>query len=124
MAKILIAGEDLAAQDQMELAIAAEGYETVTATNGLEAHELALSEQPDLVLLEEKMPVFNGFETSLALREDPEISPELPIVLITDEDVDPRKVERYKLTELFPKTHGSVHLTDMVTRLLGDKAGG
>lgn len=123
MAKILVASEDLMAQDQIVATIEAEGYETVTAINGLEAQEVALAEQPDLILLEPNLSVFNGFETALAIREDPEIPNEVPIVMITDEAVDPRKVDRFKITELFPKTHGSVHLRDMVVRLLGDKAG-
>lgn len=123
MAKILVATEDLLAQDQMVATIEAEGYETVTATDGMEAQEVALSEQPDLILLEPTLAVFDGFETALALREDPDIPKEVPIVLITDEAVEPHKVERFKITELFPKTHGSVHLRDMVVRLLGDKAG-
>lgn len=123
MAKILVASEDLLAQEQMVATIEAEGYQVITAMDGYEAQEVALAEQPDLVLLEPKLAVFNGFETALALREDPEISDEVPIVMITDETVDPHKVERYRITELFPKTHGSVHLRDMVIRLLGDKAG-
>lgn len=123
MAKVLVATEDLLAQEQMVATIESEGYETVTANDGFEAQEVAVKEQPDLILLEPKLAVFDGFETALALREDPEISNEVPIVMITDEAVDPHKVERFRITELFPKTHGSVHLRDMVVRLLGDKAG-
>ncbi len=123
MAKVLVAGEDLLAQMQVVATIEAEGYETVSASDGLEAQEKALSEQPDLILLESKMPVFDGFETALALRDDPDVPEEVAIVLITDEAVDPHKVERFRISELFPKTHGSVDFREMVIRLLGDRAG-
>lgn len=123
MAKVLVASEDLLAQSQMVATIESEGYEAVVAHNGLEAQELALSEHPDLILLEPGLSVFDGFETALALREDPEVPKDVPIVMVTDEAVDPHKVERFRITELFPKTHGSIHLRDMVIRLLGDKAG-
>ena len=123
MAKILVAGEDMRVQDQMVATIEAEGYATVTANDGFEAQESALRERPDLILLEAKMAVFNGFETAAALREDPDIGAEIPIVLITDEDVDPHKIERCQITEVFPKTHGSIQFLDMVIRLLGNKAG-
>mgnify|MGYP002624192240 CR=1 FL=1 len=123
MAKVLVATEDLLAQDQMVATIEAEGYDAVTANDGMEAQDVALKEQPDLILLEPKLAVFDGLETALALRDDPEIPDTVPIVMITDEPVDPHKVERFRITELFPKTHGSIHLRDMVIRLLGDKAG-
>lgn len=122
MAKILVAGQDLATLATIEAAIEGEGHDVVAALNGLEAYEKALLEQPDLVMLETAMPVFNGFETCRMLREDPEVPKTLPIVLITAEQIDPRKFEHSLATDQLLKVHSSLQLRDMLVKLLGEKA--
>lgn len=124
MAKILLAGEDLAILDNVEATVSAEGHEVLTAMNGLDAYEMTLAEQPDLLVLEVTMPVFNGFETCEMVREDPEIAETLPIVLLAGEEVDVRKMEQVQATEQLPKLHQSIELRDLLVRLLGEKAGG
>jgi hypothetical protein len=44
LAKILIAGEDLAAMLNVEGTVTGEGHEVLTATNGLDAYTMALEE--------------------------------------------------------------------------------
>lgn len=123
MAKILLAGEDLMALGSMEATLEAEDYEVITVTDGLEAHETTLAEEPDLVFLEVSMPIFNGLETCEMIREDPGIPKELPVILLATDDVDIRKMERTGVTDLLPKDHMSVDLRDLVVKHLGDKAG-
>jgi DNA-binding NtrC family response regulator len=57
-----------------------EGYETVTANNGLSAIEVARKEIPDAVVMDNKMPRMDGIE---ALKLMKEIAPTIPIVLMT-----------------------------------------
>ncbi len=47
------------------------GFETLEAGTGAEALELARRELPELVLLDIKLPDFDGFEVCRRLREDP-----------------------------------------------------
>lgn len=47
-----------------------EGYTVHTATNGKEAIEIALKEQPKIILLDVMMPVLDGIETCKILREN------------------------------------------------------
>ena len=121
MAKILLAGEDQTALDNMEATLSGEGHEVITAATGLEAYETTLSENPDLVYLEVNMPVFNGFETCEMIREDPEIPKNLPLVLIADDDVPAKKMEQYEVTNQLPKNHLSVDLSEMTINTLGAK---
>ena len=121
MAKILLAGEDQTALDNMEATLSGEGHEVVTAATGLEAYETTLSENPDLVYLEVNMPIFNGFETCEMIREDPEIPKNLPLVLIADDDVPAKKMEQYEVTNQLPKNHLSVDLCEMTINTLGAK---
>lgn len=48
------------------------GYETETASNGVQAIEKARRFKPDLIMLDIMMPVKNGMETLSDLRRDPE----------------------------------------------------
>jgi PAS domain S-box-containing protein len=47
------------------------GYEVLDASNGREALELAASQQPDLVLLDVRLPDIDGFEVCRRLKADP-----------------------------------------------------
>jgi CheY-like chemotaxis protein len=57
-------------------------YQCVTASNGLEAVRKALSEDPDLVLMDVVMPQMNGFEACKKMR-DQKATREIPIILVT-----------------------------------------
>ena len=57
-------------------------YEVVTARNGLEAVEKAVSEHPDLILLDIVMPMLDGVETCRQLRETA-ATREIPIIMVS-----------------------------------------
>ncbi len=58
------------------------GYETVVATDGQEALDKVKSESPDLILLDYKLPVMDGVEVYLKLKEDEALS-KIPVVFLT-----------------------------------------
>ena len=55
-------------------------YEFFRARNGQEAVDLALSEKPDLILMDLKMPVMDGLEATRQIKAE---MPDLPIVALT-----------------------------------------
>lgn len=57
----------------------ARGYEVITASDGQEAVQLAADAQPNLILLDIKMPVMNGYEACRRIREFSTV----PIIMIT-----------------------------------------
>jgi CheY-like chemotaxis protein len=57
-------------------------YEVLCASNGPDALEKAVSQTPDLVLLDVAMPGMSGLEVCRELRKNPRTKA-LPIVLIT-----------------------------------------
>lgn len=46
-----------------------EGYEVLTAADGVEGLERALHDQPDLVLLDVMMPIRSGYDVCARIRE-------------------------------------------------------
>lgn len=58
------------------------GYLTCSASNGLEGMEVLRREQPDLVLMDLKMPGQTGVQLYRRLRQDP-ATRELPVIFIT-----------------------------------------
>lgn len=59
-----------------------EGYQIKTATNGLQALEIAEHFRPDLIILDVMMPGLDGFETAKRLRQE-ETHNDMKIIFLT-----------------------------------------
>ena len=73
-----------------------EGYEVVTASDGLQGLAAFLEHRPSLVVLDVMMPGENGYRVARKIREDEEsgkLSPRTPILLLTARDLsgDPER---------------------------------
>jgi len=58
------------------------GYDIVTAVNGVEGFGLAREEKPDLITLDMTMPEQSGVRTYRDLKADPELQ-RIPVIIIT-----------------------------------------
>ena len=58
------------------------GCRTVTAGNGFEAIELAVTQRPDLITLDMSMPEKSGVSTYRDLKGDRELS-KIPVIILT-----------------------------------------
>lgn len=58
------------------------GYDLITAKDGQEAIAKAVTERPDLILMDVVMPRMNGFEACKQLKQQDETKT-IPIVMIT-----------------------------------------
>jgi len=68
--------------DILQMRLEAQGYEVVTAGDGLEALEKIRELAPDLVLLDVMMPKLDGIETVKRLKADASL-PFIPVILVT-----------------------------------------
>lgn len=66
---ILLVDDDPGVREILHVILESEGYNTATATNGVEALEQAATHDLDLVLLDLQMPVMGGQQTLACLRE-------------------------------------------------------
>lgn len=85
-AKILIVDDEKNIVDILKYNLIKEGYETIEAYDGKEAIEKALRLNPDIILLDVMLPVFDGFAVCRKLRE----KIQTPIIMLTakEEEVD------------------------------------
>lgn len=80
--KILIIEDDPIGLELIEYTLQQEGYETLTALNGVEGLAKAKDEKPDLVVLDVMLPGLDGFEVCHRLRAEPETA-RLPILMLS-----------------------------------------
>lgn len=90
--KVLIVDDEEFVRQLIQIKLKFCGIETVEAGNGVEAIEKAVSERPDLILLDVMMPKMNGFEACQRLKANPETS-HIPIIMLTARG-DPSAKER------------------------------
>jgi len=78
--KILIIDDEKHMCWALERAMKQEGYQVITANNGLDGLELLKQEMPSLVTLDLKMPGMDGMEVLKCIKE---IHPKLPVIILT-----------------------------------------
>ena len=80
--KILIVEDNPQNMRLVEMALSAESYFLLEATNGEEALEIAKKERPDLIIMDVQLPKMSGLEVTRKIREIPEFN-RTPIIAIT-----------------------------------------
>jgi class 3 adenylate cyclase len=80
--RILIVDDNATNVKILQARLASEGYEVVSAADGLEGLSAARELQPDLILLDVMMPRLGGLEVCRQLRADPGF-PFTPIIMVT-----------------------------------------
>ena len=80
--RILVVDDDTSIRSFVEMALDSEGYVVSTATNGAQALAVTDQVQPDLILLDMRMPIMDGWTFARRYREKSS-EPKAPIVVIT-----------------------------------------
>jgi CheY-like chemotaxis protein len=80
--KILIAEDDADARQMIKTFLEIEGYHVICAEDGRQGYEMALQEQPNLILTDIAMPDMSGIEMIEMLRRESTCR-EIPIIAMT-----------------------------------------
>ena len=80
--KVLVAEDEPDIRGLIVFSLQYAGYEVVEALNGEEAVRLAGVEQPDLILLDVRMPKMNGYQACAALKAQ-ESTRRIPVVFLS-----------------------------------------
>jgi CheY-like chemotaxis protein len=80
--KILVADDNQVSRELIREVLEDSSQRVLEAENGEEAIEKIVSENPDIVLLDIQMPLFDGYEVLRRVRSDPRFR-EIPFVALT-----------------------------------------
>jgi DNA-binding response OmpR family regulator len=80
--KILVVDDEPVIRDFLQAVLTEEGYTVLQAPDGRAALPLAVSEQPDLILMDIMMPHLNGIDACRRLRETP-ATRHIPVLILT-----------------------------------------
>lgn len=82
MAKILLVEDNEMIRDMLLRYLKLESYQVVTAVNGEQAVTMAQSEQPDLIVMDMRLPVLDGWDATLQIKSIPDLN-SIPIIALT-----------------------------------------
>ena len=81
--KILIVEDDKMISNMYETKLKQEGFDVILAENGATGLDLAIKEEPDIILLDVIMPQMDGFMVLQEIRSNPGTK-DKPVVMLTN----------------------------------------
>lgn len=85
--KILLVEDDATLSEMYQQKFRLEGFDIVAAHTGGEGFQIALSDKPDLILLDIMLPGMDGMTVMKKLRDDP-WGKDVPIIILTNLNAD------------------------------------
>jgi DNA-binding response OmpR family regulator len=80
--KILVVDDESDVVSFIERTLKTEGFDVVTAYDGIGALDLVDSEKPDLVLLDIMMPMMSGYEVCEQIKANPQTQ-DIPVICVS-----------------------------------------
>lgn len=96
--------------------LATEGFEIMYASEGNEGREFARRFQPDLILLDIRLPGEDGMAVAKRMREEPQTKT-IPIIFLTNEDFTLEAEKAAKELWVVDYIHKSTPLSEFVHRV-------
>ncbi|MFB6467722.1 winged helix-turn-helix domain-containing protein [Cytobacillus sp. Hz8] len=87
--KVLVVDDEQSIVFLLQYNLEQAGFEVITAYNGEEGKNLAISEKPDIIILDLMLPVLDGIEVCKQLRQQ---KVQIPILMLTAKDDEFDKV--------------------------------
>jgi CheY-like chemotaxis protein len=117
--KILITDDDPVIIELLQVNLEFEGYDVITAADGLEAVEKSSRELPDLVLLDIMMPRMDGWTARAEMLKDPRTA-EIPVIFLSAraQQADLRKGYEAGVAAYVTKPFEPVELLDLIEQIL------
>ena len=82
MPRILLVEDNEMNRDMLSRRLIRNGYEVVIAVDGQQGVDMALSERPDLILMDMSLPVIDGWEATRRLKADARTRA-IPVIALT-----------------------------------------
>lgn len=82
MTRILLVEDNELNRDMLSRRLERKGFEVVLAVTGTEGIEKAVSQKPDLILMDMSLPEVDGWEATRRVKANPE-SAHIPVIALT-----------------------------------------
>jgi two-component system cell cycle response regulator DivK len=82
MPRILLVEDNEMNRDMLSRRLVRNGYEVITAVDGKQGSEMALSERPDLILMDMSLPVIDGWEATRRIKVN-DVTRHIPVIALT-----------------------------------------
>jgi two-component system, cell cycle response regulator DivK len=82
MPRILLVEDNDMNRDMLSRRLVRNGYEVFLAVDGQQGADMALSEQPDLILMDMSLPVIDGWEATRRIKAN-DATRRIPIIALT-----------------------------------------
>ena len=117
--KILIVEDNPQNMRLLEMVLRAKNYTLLKATDGEEALNTAIREQPDLIIMDIQLPKINGLEVTRKLRQTPAFN-QTPIIGITAYAMkgDRERVIESGCNAYLPKPINTRELPEVIAEML------
>ena len=121
--KVLVVDDDVKTVELVKLYLKRDGYQVLTAYDGLEALRLAREDHPDLIVLDLMLPDIDGLEVCRALRNESDVS----IIMLTARTTDGNKLAGLELgaddyvTKPFSPRELAARVRAVLRRLPGER---
>jgi len=113
--KVLVVDDDKAIREGLAMVLRLEGYETCTASDGVEGLQQFQVEQPDLLITDVNMPRMDGHELCRRVRDLSGV----PILLMTASGIEEMYKANFRdFNAFFSKPFGEKDLLRTVDALL------
>ena len=99
--------------------LTSEGFEIMYAPDGNEGRELARRFQPDLILLDIRLPGDDGMSIAERLKNEKQTA-HIPIIFVTNEDLTEEAKKAVKELWVIDYIHKSIDLHEFVRRVKAD----
>ena len=118
--KVLVVDDERNIRNILDFSLESEGFYVVSAADGEEAYALAITEHPDLIILDVMMPKGDGFETCQRLKQDQRTAA-IPVVLLTAKTGrdDRQRGQDVGADEYIIKPFSPARVVEVVQSLLG-----
>ncbi len=117
--KVLVADDEVHIVQVVAMKLRNNGFDVVTADNGLDAYKLCCEEKPNVVITDYQMPGLTGIELIEKIRATPGIE-NTPVMLLTARGfaIDDGEQERLNIAEFLNKPFSPKELLSRVESLL------
>ena len=120
MTKVLVIDDDSMVREMVVRLLTLEGYQVIESAYGQSGYAAAVSERPNIILLDLNMPIMDGFQVLHKLKSNPETE-RIPVIVLTariDAESE-RRCMAAGATDYIKKPWGPAELQERIAIIVG-----